>query len=248
MRCLGFLSPRQVRVGWHRTILACWPVSNSYFTKEKGACERVAGTGWRPCWKAYLWSARKSEKQHPDSLITLLILGIVICYVSFFPSERENISVPERCHGQAEIYCLLCFLGFLRPHPRPASAGSVGLPSCPRLAGWEGRSEPLWLWLWLWRRRRAFGLSPPQALFTYPPSSAGLALRTSIVSLVTHSHQTPLEMLEKVGSRDIFSFIPVVKHLVFVSWFAQTLGSWWKLPPAGSGRVGRIPASPPWLP
>lgn len=90
--------------------------------------------------------------------------------------------------------------------------------------------------------------SSPRPLFTYPPSSAGLALRTGIVSLVTHSHQTPLEMLEKVGSRDIFGFIPVVKHLVFVSRFAQTLGPWWKLPPGGRGWVGRIPASPPWLP
>lgn len=52
----------------------------------------------------------------------------------FSPSERESIGVPERCHGQAEIYCLLCFLGFLRARPRPASAGSVGPRSCPRLA------------------------------------------------------------------------------------------------------------------
>lgn len=162
----------------------------------------------------------------------------------FFPSERESVSVPERCHGQAEIYCLLCVLGFLRAHPRPASAGGErGAAELPAPGGRVGRREPLWLW----RRRRAFGPSSPQPLFTYPPSSAGLALRTSIVSLVTHSHQTPLDMLEKVGSRDIFSFIPVVKHLVFVSWFAQTLGPWWKLPPAGRGRVGRIQASPPWL-
>lgn len=47
-------------------------------------------------------------------LIILLILGIVIRYVSFFPSERERTQgVPERCHGQAEIYCPLCFLGSL---------------------------------------------------------------------------------------------------------------------------------------
>lgn len=45
------------------------------------------------------------------------------------------------------------------------------------------------------------------------------------MSLVTHLHQTPLEILDKVGSRDIFNFIPVVKHLVLVSWFPQIPGS-----------------------
>lgn len=224
---------------------ACWPVSDAYFTEEDGACEQ--GTGWGPCWKACLWSARKSEKQPPAPLITLLILGIVIHYVSFF-------SFRERKHRRARALSwagrdLLPALFFGFP-PRSSSSslrgerGAAELPA-PGLAGRRDRRTALALAqaqsVWpVW--------SSPRPLFTYPPSSAGLALRTGIVSLVTHSHQTPLEMLEKVGSRDIFGFIPVVKHLVFVSRFAQTLGPWWKLPPGGRGWVGRIPASPPWLP
>lgn len=48
-----------------------------------------------PCWKACLWSARKSEKQPPAPLITLLILGIVIHYVSFFLLQREKASACQ---------------------------------------------------------------------------------------------------------------------------------------------------------
>lgn len=200
-----------------------------------------------PCWKACLWSARKSEKQPPAPLITLLILGIVIHYVSFF-------SFRERKHRRARALSwagrdLLPALFFGFPPCSSSSSlrgerGAAELPA-PGLAGRRDRRTALALAqaqsVWpVW--------SSPRPLFTYPPSSAGLALRTGIVSLVTHSHQTLLEMLEKVGSRDIFGFIPVVKHLVFVSRFAQTLGPWWKLPPGGRGWVGRIPASPPWLP
>lgn len=78
----------------------------------------------------------------PTSLITLLILGIVIRYVSFFPSERERTRAePERCHGQAKIYCPLCF--WVSSCPHPASARSVGLPSCLQWVGLERREATL---------------------------------------------------------------------------------------------------------
>lgn len=119
---------------------------------------------------------KERGKQHPSSLITLLILGIVIHYVSFLPSERESMPACQSAvTGRPRFIARSVF--WVSSCPHPASERSFGLPSCPQLAGLERKEATL----------LAFGQAHPkklrpslaQVLFTHPPSSAGLALRSS---------------------------------------------------------------------
>lgn len=108
--------------------------------------------------------------------------------------------------------------------------------SCPQLVGLE-RTEATLL---------ALGRCGPEGLGHLSPglclhrAQLGWHSGPAIVFLVTHSHQTLLEILDKVGSRDIFSFIPAVKYLLFVSCLLRAL--------ALGGNCLSLAPSPPWLP
>lgn len=99
----------------------------------------------------------------------------------------------------------------------------AGPRSRPQRPGGKGWRQPSWLQ----------GRHSPSVLDRLFPKLSSTIHRAqlawpsepAIVSLVTHLRQTPLEILDKVGSRDRFNFIPVAKHLVFVSWFPQAPSS-----------------------
>lgn len=75
---------------------------------------------------------------------------------------------------------------------------------------------------------------PPPALLEYPRAQLAWHLEPAIVSVVTHSHQTPLEILDKVGSRDIFNFISSGKTFgVCLMAPSKPWLPWGQLPSAG---------------
>ena len=106
--------------------------------------------------------------------------------------------------------------------------------------GWKGWRQPSWL-----RGRRSPGVLDrlfPRLCFNIHRAQLAWHSEAAIVSVVTHLHQTPLEILDKVGSRDIYSFIPVVKHFMVPSnlWLPSGKG----LLLAGHG-ADSTPHSPP---
>ena len=135
---------------------------------------------------------------------------------------------PECCQGRLRFIALSVF--WVSSCPQPASERSVGPQSRLQLVGLErmeatllasGPAQP-----------GCFGPSFPQTLNIQRAQLAWHS-EAAIVSLVTHLPQTPLEILDKVGSRDICSFIPVVKHLVFVHGSLKSLAPQWKRSSAG---------------
>lgn len=84
----------------------------------------------------------------------------------------------------------------------------------------------------------------PKLCLTIPPAQLAWHSEPAIVSLVTHSHHTALEILDVVGSRDIFSFISNGK--TFGVCLMVPSNPWLPggncLPPAGAG-AGGIPHS-----
>lgn len=156
-------------------------------------------------------------------------------YLFFLQREKACRRARALSRAGRDLLLALCF-GFppvLIQPPRGAS----GCPAARSWRVWKGRRQPFWL----------LGRHIPKSLDHLLPKFCLHILQAqlvwhseaAIVSLVTHSHQTSLELLEKMGSRDIFSFIPVVKHFVFISWFAHIPGSWWKRPSAGRGWAGQ---------
>lgn len=120
---------------------------------------------------------------------------------------------PECCHGRLR-FIALCFLGFPPVLGQPRR-GAWGPRARLQLAGLEkdGGNPPGFV------GRRSPGVLDrlfPKLCLNIHRAQLAWHSEAAIVSLVTHLHQTPLEILDKVGSRDICSFIPVVKHLVLV--------------------------------
>lgn len=69
------------------------------------------------------------------------------------------------------------------------------------------------------------------------------------MSVVSHSHQTPLEILDKVGSRDIFNFISSGKTLGVCLMVLSNPWLPWGQQPSAGGVWGRPHSSfPPQAP
>lgn len=105
--------------------------------------------------------------------------------------------------------------------PHPASKRSAELPAVGEFEKdgsnpfGSGQVQP-----------RGLGPSSPRALFTYPPSSAGLALGIGHCVLGDSLAPNSPGSSGYSGFQGHFQLIPVVKYLLFVSWFSQSPGSW----------------------
>lgn len=155
----------------------------------------------------------------PVCLVTLLILGIVISYVLFFPLEKKR---QERCQnpvlGKQRFMALSVF--WVSSCPYKASEGSKG-PTKLLTAGGAGEEEGgnVFSSVLGCVQEKRFGASFP-SLLNFPLHSVLGPLAPTILSLVTHSIQTsPWKLWMEWIPEPHSTLFPVVKHLVFVSCF-----------------------------